>query len=75
MTLEPVKSNAEFEAPSMRGRPGRLRPEHSAQITARITALSVALGVLFAIGKFFLWQESHSVGVLSSLVHLSLIHI
>ena len=56
----------------MRGRPGRLRPDHSAKITRRITALAVGLGIIFAFGKFFLWQESHSVGILSSLVHSAL---
>jgi cation diffusion facilitator family transporter len=32
----------------------------------------VAIGVFFAVGKLFIWQETHSVGILSSLVHSSL---
>lgn len=72
MTEEPIKSNTDYEGPDMRGRPGRLRPDQSARITRRITALAVCLGVFFAVGKFFIWQETHSVGILSSLVHSSL---
>lgn len=62
----------EYEKPDMRGRPGRLRPDQSAQITRRITALAVAIGLLFAVGKLVIWRETHSVGILSSLVHSSL---
>jgi len=72
MTIEPVKSDRDYEKPDMRGRPGRLQPDHSARITRRITAIAVVLGLIFAIGKLFLWQESHSVGILSSLVHSAL---
>ena len=67
-----AKADARFDQPNRKGRPGRLAPEGSAVITRRITALAVALGLLMAIGKFFLWRETHSVGLLSSLVHSSL---
>jgi len=56
----------------MRGRPGRLRPDDSARITRRITALAVTIGIILIVAKFFIWQESGSVGILSSLVHSSL---
>jgi len=72
MTEEAVKSEADYIEPNRRGRPGRLPPEDSARITRRITALAVLLGLFFAIGKFFVWQETHSVGILSTLVHSAL---
>jgi len=34
--------------------------------------MAVIIGVTLAIGKWFVWQESHSVGILSSLVHSGL---
>jgi len=46
--------------------------EDSARITRRITTMAVIIGVTLAIGKWFVWQESHSVGILSSLVHSGL---
>ncbi len=58
-----------FDQPNRRGRPGRLRPDDSAIITRRITALAVGLGLVMAVGKFVLWGETGSVGVLASLVH------
>ena len=61
-----------FDQPNRRGRPGRLTPDHSTIITRRITALAVGLGVIMAVGKFFLWSETGSVGVLASLVHSAL---
>lgn len=61
-----------FDRPDRRGRPGRLRPESSARITRRITALAVIVGLTLTIAKVFLWQQSQSVGVLSSLVHSGL---
>lgn len=61
-----------FDRPDRRGRPGRLRPESSARITRRITALAVIVGLALTIAKVFLWQQSQSVGVLSSLVHSGL---
>jgi cation diffusion facilitator family transporter len=61
-----------FDQPNRRGRPGRLPPDHSTIITRRITALAVGLGVVMAVGKFFLWSETGSVGVLASLVHSAL---
>lgn len=61
-----------FDQPNRRGRPGRLPPDHSAIITRRITALAVTLGVVMAVGKFWLWGETGSVGVLASLVHSAL---
>lgn len=72
MSEEIIKSDADYEGPDMRGRPGRMQPDESARITRRITALAVAVGVLFALGKLFIWQETHSVGILSSLVHSAL---
>lgn len=72
MTQEIIKPDADYEGPDMRGRPGRLPPDDSARITRRITALAVAIGVIFAVGKLFIWQETHSVGILSSLVHSAL---
>ena len=72
MTQEPQKPEADYQEPDMRGRPGRLRPDQSARITRQITAIAVVLGLIFAAGKFFLWEETHSVGVLSSLVHSAL---
>lgn len=61
-----------FDRPDRRGRPGRLPPENSARITRRITALAVIVGLILTTGKLLLWQETHSVGVLSSLVHSGL---
>lgn len=61
-----------FDQPNRRGRPGRLAPDHSAIITRRITALAVSLGLLMAVGKFWLWGETGSVGILASLVHSAL---
>jgi len=58
--------------PNRRGRPGRLPLEGSAKITRRITTLAVFVGLFLAVGKFFVWQESHSVGILSSLAHSAL---
>jgi len=60
------------ERPSMMGRPGRMAPEDSAKITRRITIMSVLVGVFLALGKVFVWQETGSVGILSSLVHSGL---
>jgi len=57
------------DMPDRRGRPGRLPLEGSSKITARITMIAVFVGVFLAIGKFVVWQESHSVGILSSLIH------
>lgn len=61
-----------FDQPMRRGRPGRLPPDDSAVITRRITALAVGLGLFMAIGKFWLWGQTGSVGVLASLVHSAL---
>jgi len=69
--LEPGE-DTRFDRPDRRGRPGRLSPENAAQITRRITALAVGIGVILMIGKILLWQNTHSVGVLSSLVHSGL---
>ena len=60
------------DMPDRRGRPGRLPLEDSARITRRITTMAVIIGLTLAIGKWFVWQESHSVGILSSLVHSGL---
>lgn len=56
----------------MRGRPGRMPPEESAKITRKITLFSMAVGVFFVVAKFFLLEETHSVGILASLIHSSL---
>lgn len=61
-----------FDQPNRRGRPGRMPPDHSSVITRRITALAVALGVFMAIGKFWLWGQTGSIGILASLVHSAL---
>lgn len=58
--------------PNMRGRPGRLAPDESAKITARITLIAVLVGLFLAAGKTFVWHASGSVGILSSLVHSAL---
>lgn len=72
MRPEPALADDRFDQPNRKGRPGRLAPEGSAVITRRITAIAVILGLVMAVGKFFLWKETHSVGLLSSLVHSSL---
>jgi len=61
-----------YDQPNRRGRPGRMPPDHSAIITRRITALAVALGLFMAVGKFWLWGQTGSVGILASLVHSAL---
>lgn len=61
-----------FDQPNRRGRPGRLPPDHASIITRRITTLAVALGLFMAIGKFWLWGQTGSVGILASLVHSAL---
>ncbi|MGJ8561228.1 MAG: cation diffusion facilitator family transporter [Litorimonas sp.] len=61
-----------FDLPDRKGRPGRLPPESSAVITRRITALALALGVVMALGKLWLFSLTGSVGILSSLVHSAL---
>ena len=61
-----------FDQPNRRGRPGRMPPDDSAIITRRITAFAVGLGVIMAVGKFLLWRETGSVGILASLVHSGL---
>ena len=61
-----------FDQPKRRGRPGRMPPDDSAIITRRITALAVGLGLFMAVGKFWLWGQTGSVGILASLVHSAL---
>ena len=70
--VQDVDPDPEFERPNMRGRPGQLKPDHASRITRQITALAVAVGVFFAVGKLVIWQQTHSVGILSSLVHSAL---
>ena len=60
------------DMPDRRGRPGRLPLEGSSKITARITLFAVLVAVILTVGKFIVWKESHSVGILSSLIHSSL---
>ena len=67
-----VSADNRFDQPVRRGRPGRLPPDHSAIITRRITALAVALGIFMAVGKFWLYGQTGSVGVLASLAHSAL---
>lgn len=67
-----VTADDRFDQPNRRGRPGRLPPDHSAIITRRITALAVGLGLFMAVGKFWLWGQTGSVGILASLVHSAL---
>ena len=62
----------DVEHPEMAGRPGRLSVSDAGAITRRITAIAVAVGVVMALGKAFLFYESGSVGVLASLVHSAL---
>jgi len=69
MAQESVKTAEEFEAPRMRGRPGRMPPEESAKITRKITLLSMAVGIFFVVAKLFLLEETNSIGILASLVH------
>lgn len=54
------------------GRPGHLAPESTSRITRRITTIAVIVGIILAVGKALLWNTTHSVGVLSSLVHSGL---
>ena len=72
MAKEELKSQEDYEAPRMRGRPGRMAPEDSAAITRKITLFSMAVGIFFVIAKLFLLEETHSVGILASLIHSSL---
>lgn len=67
-----IKLRALADRPAMQGRAGRLAPDDSAKITARITLVAVIVGLLLAIGKAFVWNISGSVGILSSLVHSAL---
>ena len=61
-----------FDQPKRAGRPGRLTPELSGNITRRITALALLLGVFMAAGKLYLFSITASVGILASLVHSAL---
>ena len=72
MAEEVLKSREEFEAPRMRGRPGRMPPEESARITRKVTLVSVAVGIFFVIAKVFLLEETNSIAILASLIHSSL---
>jgi len=56
----------------LRDRPGRLAPQDAGHVTRRITTLAVCIGIFLAIGKWVVWESSHSVGILSSLVHSAL---
>lgn len=58
--------------PQRSGRPGRLQAAESSRITRRITAFSISVGVILIVAKLLVFNESHSVGILSSLVHSSL---
>ena len=67
-----LKNDDRYDQPNRKGRPGRLAPEGSAIITRRITTLAVCLGIIMAAGKLWLWRETHSIGLLSSLIHSAL---
>lgn len=54
------------------GRPGRLPLSDSAKITRKITAITLCVGLILATGKWYIYSESNSVGILSSLVHSTL---
>lgn len=58
--------------PLSRGYSGRLPPEDAAKITRRITTLTVVIGLALAVGKALVWNQTHSVGILSSLAHSAL---
>lgn len=58
--------------PDRRGRPGRLPADESSRITRRITAFSIAIGVILITAKLIVFRESGSIGILSSLVHSGL---
>jgi len=60
------------DQPDRRGRPGRLPARESSRITRRITAFSIAIGVVLITTKLIVFRESGSVGILSSLVHSAL---
>ncbi len=60
------------DQPDRRGRPGRLPARESSRITRRITAFSIAIGVVLIATKLIVFRESGSVGILSSLVHSGL---
>jgi len=66
------KTYLKADMPDRPGRPGRLPVEGSSRITRRITLIAVIVGIFLSAGKFMVWQESHSVGILSSLVHSAL---
>lgn len=72
MAEEELKSFEDYEAPRMRGRPGRMPPEESAAITRKVTILSMVVGIFFVVAKLLLLEETHSVGILASLVHSGL---
>ncbi len=72
MSSTPKSKRAPGRIPIREGRPGRLSVPESAKITKRITAFSVAVGVVLISLKFIVFRESGSIGILSSLVHSSL---
>ncbi len=69
MSAELETDIKDADMPDRRGRPGRLPVEGSSKITRRITLIAVLVGIFLAVGKFLVWQSSHSVGILSSLIH------
>lgn len=69
MAEEILKSHEDYVSPNLRGRPGRMPPEESAEITRKVTALAVLIGLIFAGAKLFLYEETHSYSILSSLIH------
>lgn len=61
--------HAVYDGHGMLSAPGRLDPDEAALITRRITSYSVCVGIILVTLKMLVWHESHSVGILSSLVH------
>lgn len=70
--MKTIREDQHYSEAPPRGLAGRLPPEDTARITRRITIISVCVGLSLAIGKGFLWEHTHSVGVLSSFVHSAL---
>ena len=70
MSIEAIYTSDMASLPE--GRSGRLPPEQSAQITRRITMITVITAIILTVLKLAIWQRSGSIGVLASLVHSAL---
>ena len=69
MKLTKTQAKSTLDKNKRQGRPGRLPLSESAKITRRITAITLCVGLILATGKWYIYSESNSVGILSSLVH------